>query len=420
MDRKELRTRRQLLKGAALTGLTLPFAAARAEPEKYPVINTPDEKRFNLGYGSRAKFDTPQRIASTTANGAVLGAYTPLQDLEGIITPAPLHFIALHYAVSPPIIDPREHSLMIHGLVDRPLEFSVAEVKRLPSVSRVHFLECAGNSAPLFHSDARTVQTIHGWTSCSMWTGVLLSTLLQQAGVKKKARWILAEGADGAKHTFSIPLEKGMDNVIVAYAQNGEAVRPEQGYPLRLIVPGFIGVANVKYLRRLKLVDEPHMQRWETTGYVTARPNLGGKALWFDHEWGPKSVITRPSGGQVLDRPGYYQISGLAWSGAGSVRRVEVSTDGGRTWKDAEIEGPIHRKAHTRFRMDWTWKGGGAELQSRCTDDQGNVQPSQAELAKLIGAPGPEWFKTTGIIIHDNHIQPWRIDRDGTVHNALL
>ena len=157
------------------------------------------------------------------------------------------------------------------------------------------------------------------------------------------------------------------------------------------------------------------MQRWETTGYVTARPNLGGKALWFDHEWGPKSVITRPSGGQVLDRPGYYQISGLAWSGAGSVRRVEVSTDGGRTWKDAEIEGPVHRKAHTRFRMDWTWKGGGAELQSRCTDDQGNVQPSQAELAKLIGAPGPEWFKNTGIIIHDNHIQPWRIDRDGTV-----
>jgi sulfane dehydrogenase subunit SoxC len=262
------------------------------------------------------------------------------------------------------------------------------------------------------------VQDTHGFTSCSQWTGVLLSLLLKEAGVQKGATWILAEGADPTKHSKSLPIAKALDDMLVAWDQNGEPVRPEQGFPLRLVVPGWQGINNVKWLRRIDVVDEPYMAMMETSRYPSIKPD--GESRWFEFELGPKSVITRPAGGQHLPVAGFYEISGLAWSGAGAIRRVEVSIDGGRSWKDAELEGPVARKAHTRFKLPWTWNGEEAVLQSRCTDDQGAVQPSLAEMAKIRGLD-VDFFKTPTVSVGDiNAIQPWKVNRDGSVENALF
>lgn len=346
-----------------------------------------------------------------------------MQDSVGMITPSALHFTISH-GFEPPDIDPKEHHLLIHGMVDRPLIFSVDEIKRLPFVTRFHFVECHGNSSPRGPGgDARvsvdgTPQETHGFTSCSQWTGVLLSTLLKEAGVQKSATWIIAEGADEPKHSKSIPIGKAWDDALVAYGQNGEPVRPEQGFPLRLIVPGWQGINNVKWLRRIDLVDEPYMAMMETSRYPSMR--LDGKSRWFEFELGPKSVITRPAGGYQMPGPGFHEITGLAWSGAGAVKRVEVSTDGGRTWKDATLHDPIARKAHTRFSAPWTWDGNECVLQSRCTDETGTVQPTVLQVAKLWDAD-VDFLKQTQQVVGDfNAIQPWKINRDGSVKNAIF
>jgi sulfane dehydrogenase subunit SoxC len=298
------------------------------------------------------------------------------------------------------------------------------DLRRLPSVSRFHFIECHGNSttgglggAARISPDA-TVQDTHGFTSCSQWTGVPLPLLLKEAGVKKGATWIIAEGADEYKHSKSIPIDKALDDALVAYAQNGEPVRPEQGYPLRLVIPGWQGINNVKWLRRIDLVDEPYMGMMEISRYP--RLGLDGKSRWFEFEMGPKSVITRPSGGQRLPVPGFYEITGLAWSGGGAIRRVEVSTDGGATWKDAELQGPVASKAHTRFTIPWNWSGEETTIQSRCTDDKGTVQPTIAEVAKHWGVDLDYFRKITLIVSDLNAIQPWKINRDGSVKNAIF
>ena len=343
---------------------------------------------------------------------------TPLQDLVGVITPSELHFVVSHRHAGP-VIDARQHRFLIHGLVERPLLFTLEELKRLPAVSRIHFVECAGGSylGQDERLHAETVEETHGKTSCSEWTGVPLSLLLQEAGLQKEAKWLVAEGADSQPHNISIPLEKAMDDCLVVYGQNGGPIRPEQGYPLRLLVPGFEGVRNVKWLRRIKVVDRPAMTLWESTIYVHLKPD--GKARWFQMEFPPKSVITRPSGGQRVPGRGFYEITGLAWSGWGAIRRVEVSTDGGRTWKDAQLQEPVHRKAHTRFRFPWTWDGEEAVLQSRCTDEQGSIQPSLAELSEIWGVKLDYWQSTTNRIQHFNGIQPWKVTREGSVHNAM-
>ena len=236
--------------------------------------------------------------------------------------------------------------------------------------------------------------------------------------MQKGASWLVAEGADAIKHT-SISLDKAMDDVLVAYGQNGEPIRPEQGHPLRLVVPGWQGISNVKWLRRIKVVDEPYMAMMETTRYPSLRPD--GKSRWFESELGPKSVITRPSGGQRLSSPGFHEITGLAWSGGGAIRSVEVSADSGRTWKDAQLQDPVARKAHTRFRLDWKWDGKEAALQSRCTDDRGQVQPSVAEVAKIWGV-NLDYFQVPGTIDMGNYnaIQTWKVGRDGSVQNAFF
>jgi sulfane dehydrogenase subunit SoxC len=427
MNPKQTDRRRFLKNGAALAGLAVGASATALPAAAEPALEKVDELHL---YGERSHF------VSTVRNGSInnperrlkdeavaFGLRTPLQDSVGMITPSSLHFTISH-GFEPPDIDPQEHHLLIHGMVDRPLIFTVDELKRLPFVTHFHFVECHGNSSTRGPGgDARiavdaTPQETHGFTSCSQWTGVLLSTLLKEAGVQKSATWIIAEGADEPKHSKSIPLGKALDDALVAYGQNGEPVRPEQGFPLRLIVPGWQGINNVKWLRRIDLVDEPYMAMMETSRYPSMR--LDGKSRWFEFELGPKSVITRPAGGYKMPGPGFHEITGLAWSGAGAVKRVEVSTDGGRTWKDAQLHDPIARKAHTRFSSPWNWDGKETILQSRCTDDQGTVQPTIVEVAKLWNAD-VDFFKKTQKVVGDfNAIQPWKVNLDGSVQNALF
>ena len=411
-----------LKRGAAVAGgLTLGAAApaireaaASGQSVEGPSVQVPDYSSDELiAYGQRSRFVTSVRIPhgsrpSPDAFGLVFHTATPLQDSVGVITPSALHFSNTTRGAFIPDIDPREHRLMVHGMVDRPLIFTMEELKRLPSVTRLHFVECAGNRS---RREQTTIQETHGATSCAEWTGVLMSTLLEEAGVKDGGSWIVAEGVEEVKGASSIPMAKAMDDCLVCYGMNGEAVRPQQGFPLRLLVPGFEGIFNVKWLRRIKVVDRYYMT-YNDYGHLRRDPDDAA----LGYEIGPKSVITFPSGGQQLPGPGFYEVSGLAWSGEGAVRRVEVSTDGGRSWMDAEIRGTAHRMAHTRFSFHWNWDGTEAELLSRCTDELGQVQPTRAQVREFWNVPPDQPFSVRG---QDNSIQPWRIASDGSVHNAI-
>jgi sulfane dehydrogenase subunit SoxC len=360
------------------------------------------------GYGDRSPFEKSARaFRPATIALPTRSSVTPLQDLYGIITPSSLHFERHHSGI--PTIDPTTHELMLHGLVKRPLVYSLEALKRLPAVTRVHFIECAGNAGrEHMGNPGETVQRSHGLLSCSEWTGVRLSVLLDHAGVDKHARWILAEGADASRQARSLPLSKALDDALVVYGQNGEALRPEQGYPLRLVVPGWEGNLNVKWLHRLHVVSEPAMTRDEAASYTDLMP--GGKARQFSFEMEANSVITYPSGGQRLSARGFHEISGLAWSGRGRVKRVDVSADNGRTWQQAQLQDPVYSKALTRFRLPWRWGGEELILQSRCTDETGYVQPSRDALIAVRGMTmGPDGFD------HYNGIKPWRVSADGTV-----
>jgi sulfane dehydrogenase subunit SoxC len=336
-------------------------------------------------------------------------SFAPLQNLFGIITPSGLHFERHHAGM--PDVDPHQHRLMIHGLVANPRIYTMDDIVRFPSVSRVHFIECGANTGMEWGNVAvPTVQYTHGMLSCSEWTGVLLSTLLDESGIdRKKAKFVLAEGADGASLTRTIPLDMALDGVMVCYGQNGEMLRPEQGYPLRLLVPGVQGVSSVKWLRRIEVGDAPWNTREESLHYVDLMP--GGKHRQYTWIQEAKSVITSPSGGQVLLDRGYHEISGLAWSGRGKVKRVDISTDGGRNWRTARLQDPVLSKALTRFRADWTWNGGPALLQSRVIDDTGYVQPAIRQLRAVRG---------TRSIYHNNAIQTWRVDATGEVSNVQV
>jgi sulfane dehydrogenase subunit SoxC len=333
---------------------------------------------------------------------------SPIQDAVGIITPSSLHYISTHRGSYVPNIDPAEHRLMIHGMVDRPLIFTVDELKRLPFVTRTHFLECLGNRAKASH---KTVQESHGLTSCSEWTGVPLSLLLKEAGVQSGAAFIVAEGAETVKGATSIPIAKAMDDCLIAYGQNGEALRPQQGFPIRLLVPGFEGMHNVKYLRRIKVVEKDYMT-YNDYGHLVSDARVASLTRVI----GPKSVITFPSGEQKLPGPGFYEITGLAWSGSAAIRSVEVSTDDGQSWKSAEFRTPSYPMAHVRFAFPWTWDGKECVILSRSTDETGSRQPTRAEAAKYWNVPNDKDFRVLGA---DNSVFPWRIAGDGSVHNGL-
>ena len=420
MDENLLRVNRRKFLARSASWIALGVAALvlpKAHAEEPKALEDPMRVPGALPrpYGERSPF-----IKSARVGGAGPGAphgwganapnnfnsWTPLQDLHGIVTPSALHFERHHNGV--PMIDPSRHRLLIHGLVKRPMIFTVDDLERLPASSRLTFLECSGNSHDLWlqvNADF-TVQDTHGLTSTSEWTGVKLSTLLETVGVQRGASWMLAEGSDAAGMDRSVPLtHEVLEEAMVCYGQNGEALRPEQGFPLRLLIPGYEGNINVKWLRRLKLGTAPFMTREETSKYTDLMPD--GKAYQFSLVMEAKSVITSPSGQQQI-QPGFQEIRGLAWSGRGRVTKAEVSVDGGRTWQLARLQEPVLPKCHTRFLWPWRWNGQETILQSRCTDETGYVQPTRQELVKVRG---------NNSVFHYNAIQSWRVDRDGRIWN---
>lgn len=407
MDAQHVGRRKFLVKVASILGLTAAqslFPNRTTKAAEQPIV--PEDPTRVPGappspYGQRAAFEQASRLPGTS------NSLTPLQSLHGIVTPSALHFERHHNGV--PTIDPARHRLMIHGLVERPRIFTTDDLKRFPSISRLAFIECSGNSAGEWReSRGQTVQQTHGLMSTSEWTGVALSTVLREVEVKPEATWMLAEGSDAAAMTRSIPLAPVMEEALLCYAQNGEALRPEQGYPLRLLIPGWEGNTCIKWLRRLKLGTAPFMTREETSHYTDLMPD--GTARQFTFVMEAKSVITTPSGGQQL-RPGFVEIRGLAWSGRGRVTKVEISTDGGRIWRLARLQEPVLPKCHTLFRLPWQWKGREAILMSRCMDETGYVQPSRQALIEVRG---------TNSVYHYNAIQCWKVARDGSVSNVQV
>ncbi len=398
--------RRQLLKAVAgtiagLAAARLPLPASAAEPPEVPDDPTKVPGKPPSAYGQRSPFERAERLP----RGQI--SLTPHQDLHGILTPSALHFERHHNGV--PAIDPARHRLLVHGLVERAMVFTMEDLKRMPAVSRIAFIECSGNSfSEWTDRPGETVQQSHGLMSTSEWTGVALATILRECGAKPEATWVLAEGSDAAVMTRSLPLADIQHEAILAYAQNGEPLRPEQGYPVRLVLPGWEGNTNIKWLRRLDLGTAPFMTREETSHYTDLMPD--GTARQFSFVMEAKSVITAPSGGQRISA-GFLEISGLAWSGRGRITRAEVSTDGGQTWREAGLQEPILPACHTRFRLPWRWTGSETILQSRCTDETGYVQPTRQALLAVRG---------TNSVYHYNAMHSWKISPSGHVSHVLL
>lgn len=362
------------------------------------------------GYGTRSQFETAVRERFPTPNEYTSWSFTPLAALVGNTTPSGLHFERHHGGI--PTIDPSRHSLIVHGMVDTPKRFSMDDLKRMPAVTRKHFIECSGNGLTEWNKPTlKTVQGTHGLLSTSEWTGVPFSVLAREVGLKEGATWVLAEGADAAVMTRSVPMEKMLSDALIAYGQNGEAIRPEQGYPIRLLLPGYEGNTQIKWLRRLQVSDKPFMTREETSKYTDLMAD--GKARQFTLVMDAKSVITFPSGDMRLPGPGYYTITGFAWSGHGRVQAVDVSVDGGKSWMPARIDSLPEPMCTVRFSFPWMWNGAAATLQSRCIDETGYVQPTRAELIAIRGDHGK-----FGSIYHLNAIQSWAVAADGSVTNV--
>lgn len=393
-------SRRSLL-GGIVAAAVLPVNKSLTEPIRKGEIESPapmDDPTRMPGagpspVGKRSLFEQPVRKPSD------ISSRSPLQDMYGTITPSDLHYERHHAGV--PIIDPAKHELLIHGLVKRPLKFTVADLKKFPAVSRICFLECAGNFRT--GKEDLTPQDVSGLTSQSEWTGVMLSTLFREAGVDPKAKWFLAEGSDAAVMTRTIPIAKAWDDAMIVYAQNGEAIRPEQGYPIRLLLPGFEGNMNIKWLRRLELSVEPFFTREETSKYTYP---VKDKIRMFSFEMDARSIITYPSYSQTV-KQGWIEIRGIAWSGRGKVTKVEVSTDAGKTWQTANLQEPVLSKAHTYFRYLWNWDGKPTEILSRVTDETGYIQPTLNQLKEARGSNIGGY--------HMNPITAWQIKSDGNV-----
>jgi sulfane dehydrogenase subunit SoxC len=413
-------TRRQLFGGAGLVaavGMTTmlpPSANAKAPPGagEYPVQadSTKEQGRMmgaDGGYVLRSHFETDVRWVNPTKTAG----FSPLQNSYGTITPSGLHYERHHGGI--PNIDPARHGLVIHGMVDRPMRYSLADLRRFPTVSRTYFMECSGTTgSEIMKAREPTAQRTHGLVSTSEWTGVPFSTLLKQTGLKPGAAWVLAEGADAAVMTRSVPIDKCLSDALIVFAQNGEAMRPEQGYPMRLFLPGWEGNISIKWLRRLEVSDKPFYTREETAKYSDLITTTG-KSRIFTFTMEAKSVITFPSGEMKLPGAGFYEITGLAWSGRGKIARVEVSTDGGKSWHLASLQDPVLAISQTRFHFPWIWDGTAAVIQSRATDETGYSQPTHQQL---IVERGP--LESGSLFYHMNAVQSWGIAADGSVKNV--
>jgi sulfane dehydrogenase subunit SoxC len=417
LHRRSLLSRGAIFAGAAAAGSAGAITAAGAEPLKDgPWSLEAGDVIPAYGVPSRFEKDVVRAVDNPDNVPRNSRARTPHHLLQGIITPSPLHFTICHGGI--PDIDPAQHKLVIHGLVKQPLVFTLEELARYPHTSRIGFVECGGNSAPLFSNEPiqASVQALHGLASCSEWSGVLLSTLLEEAGVQPEAKWMIAEGADAPRLSRSIPLAKGLDDAMIALYQNGERINPGQGYPMRLWLPGYEGNMNVKYLRRIKLTTEPAMSYYESRTYAQVLPN--GKSYRFYFLQEVKSFITHPSPGHQLKEPGYHEISGVAYSGTGRITKVMVSADGGKSWAQAALQDPVLPKAFTRFRMPWRWDGSPAVLQSRAWDESGNMQPTRSELVAVRGQTSKPPPVGAFPSQHFNAITSWAVDQKGGVRHV--
>jgi sulfane dehydrogenase subunit SoxC len=417
LDRRALLGRGVAFAGALGTGVGLRTTSAAAEPlVEAPWGLSPGDPVPAYQLPSKFAKNVVRTLSNPDFEPRTSQSRTPHHLLDGTITPNGVFFTIVHDGV--PEIDPSVHQLLIHGLVRQPLVFSLETLLRFPMTTRVAFLECGGNSAPLFSPTPvqADVQALHGLVSCAEWTGVKLSTLLEETGIDARAKWFIGEGADAAHVMRSVPLAKALDDAMIALYQNGEPLMPGNGYPMRLLLPGYEGNMNIKYLRRIKLLPEPAMSYWESQIYTEPLPN--GKAYQFYFVNEVKSFITQPSPGSPLREPGVYEISGIAYSGTGKISKVQVSADGGRSWADAALQEPVLSKAFTRFRMPWHWNGGPAVLQSRAWDDAGNAQPTRAqfvaERGELSSVPPLLAFKNH----HFNAVVSWSIDNKGAVTHA--
>ncbi len=405
-------SRRDLLAGAAgavggalLTGIP-GVASSQAKPPAtarpvVPADPTKVQGAPTSAVGKRTPFFDPAR----NPTGEVVGnSLTPIEKLSGTITPADLHFERHHAGI--PAIDPERHTLMVHGLVDRPTVLTMEDIKRFPQVTRTYFIECSGNGRNAFRDPKpeMTPQKVAGMSCNTEWTGVPLAVILRETGVQDSAKWFLAEGGDACLMTRSVPIEKAWDDAMLVWGQNGEPLRPEQGFPLRLLLPGWEGNINIKWLRRLEFGTRPWMTRWETSKYTDPLPN--GTARSFSFEVDAKSIITSPAHPDVLKGKGWRPINGIAWSGRGRITRVEVSTDGGAAWHEAELMNAPTPKAHVRFQYMWNWNGRASILLSRATDETGYVQPTRAKLIEVRGI---------GTDFHFNPIYGARVQADGKV-----
>lgn len=413
--------RRALLgQGFAIAGVgaTATVTGAAAEPFKdFPWSLEMGEPTPALQVPSRFEKEVTRTRTNPNNEFRNSHARTPHHLLNGTVTPNSLHFSINHAGI--PDIDPAQHRLVIHGMVRQPLEFTLEKLSRYPLTTAMHFVECAGNSAPMFSNQPMqiTAQAIHGLCSNSEWTGVKLSTLLDEAGIDPKAKWLVAEGADAHFLDRSVPVKKAYDDAMVVIYQNGERLMPGNGYPMRLLVPGYQGNMNVKFLRRIKAVDQPAMSMFESKTYSQILP--GGKTMRFNFVMQVKSFITNPSFGHQLKEPGFYAISGIAYSGMGRIAKVMVSADGGKTWGEAALQGPVHDKAFTRFVVPWRWDGQPAVLQSRAWDEAGNAQPLRADF---VAARGETKQPVTNPVAfpnqHYNSLTSWAVDGKGEIKHV--
>ncbi|HET7362008.1 MAG TPA: sulfite dehydrogenase [Burkholderiales bacterium] len=409
--------RRAFLRGGAALAAAMTGYAAKAEPLAEPPWGK-EPGELVPPYGAPSKFEKAavRTLSNPKGEPRTQHARTPHHLLQGTATPNGLHFTISH--AGNPDIEPDKHRLAIHGLVKRPLVFTLDALARYPMVSRFTFVECGGNSAPLFSPEPiqATAQALHGLASCAEWTGVKLATLLEETGVDPKAKWVIAEGADAPHLSRSFPVTKALDDAMIALYQNGERVMPGQGYPMRLLLPGWEGNMNVKWVRRLELAELPAMSYYEARTYAPILPN--GKAYRFYFIQEVKSFITRPSIGYAMKGAGFYEISGIAYSGNGRITKVMVSADGGKSWAEAALQEPVMSKCFTRFRIPWNWNGGPAVLQSRAWDDQGNAQPTRAEIIAVRGQAARVPPATGFPSQHYNGITSWAIDAKGDVRHV--
>jgi sulfane dehydrogenase subunit SoxC len=414
--------RRAFLRGgavfaAAMTGYTLSDSLAAQQLADDAWSTRPGAPIPDYGVPSSFEKSVSRTLTNPKGEPRTQHARTPHHLLNGTFTPNALHFVISHSGA--PDIDPAKHRLVIHGLVKKPLAFTLDALSRYPMVSRMAFVECGGNSSPLFSNEPvqATAQALHGLVSCAEWTGVMLSTLLEEAGIDPKAKWLIAEGADSLALSRSVPVAKALDDAMIALYQNGERLMPGNGYPMRLLLPGWEGNMNVKWLRRIKLTEMPAMSYYEARTYAPILPN--GKAYQFYFLQEVKSFITHPSPGLTLNGAGFYEVSGIAYSASGRIAKVMVTADGGKTWAQAALQGPVLPKAFTRFRVPWRWDGGPAILQSRAWDEAGNMQPTRAEVIAQRGQTKAAVTNATAFPSqHYNGPTSWAIERTGEVKHV--